>query len=169
MPADFAALYISSLNNPLATTFSAFVHEHLLITTVLLLVLYAFLSGRKSNMLPLLLALLLALLLTDLTKNFFNEPRPCATGAIQAKVPCPPEGGMPSGHSAYATIFLLASVGTSSFFFFLPISILIMLSRLYLGIHTLGDIAGGAAFGALLYEAAVIALKYEKEKIWSMK
>lgn len=169
MPADFVTAYVSSLSHPVATAFSTFVHEHLIITTLLLLFAYVVLARRKSNIRELALALLLALLLTDAAKNFFNEPRVCATGAITPKVPCPSEGGLPSGHAAYATMFLLASVGTDSFFFFLPVSVLIMLSRLYLGIHSLGDVAGGIALGAILYEISLFAISEIKKGQWAMK
>ena len=77
---------------------------------------------------------------------------------LVAKVPCPLDSSMPSGHAVVSGIFLLASVATPLFPLVLPLSLLVSFSRVYLGIHTVADIAGGLAVGAAIYALCEKAL-----------
>lgn len=88
-------------------------------------------------------------------KYAYAMPRPCFENAVLSKLGyCPQDYSFPSAHAAYAFSFAAASVGTSFFPLFLILSAIVALSRIYVGVHTLADVAGGMAVAVAAYLAA---------------
>lgn len=92
------------------------------------------------------LALAIALIAVPVLKSTMGEERPCF-GILS----CPLDNGMPSGHATVAFIFAAGSLGSPAFWFFYPAAILVSLSRVIWGAHTIMQIATGAAFGVALF------------------
>lgn len=107
---------------------------------------------KRGRYYALAVSMVLIIVLSFLLKDAYFIPRPCNDWLLDAKA-CTPQGdyGFPSGHTAFAFVFVAAALGTRIFPFFLATGIIIGLSRVYLGIHSIGDVAGGAALGVLAY------------------
>ncbi|MCX6767374.1 MAG: phosphatase PAP2 family protein [Candidatus Micrarchaeota archaeon] len=104
----------------------------------------ALLTVRKKEVL--LLALLAVYFLTPVVKDFYAVERPCADNGG-----CPNSYGFPSTHAAAAFVFVAAGIGSAIILFFLPAAVLIAYTRLYLGVHTIDQVAGGVAFAFVVY------------------
>ncbi|MDF1825014.1 MAG: phosphatase PAP2 family protein [Verrucomicrobiales bacterium] len=95
---------------------------------------------------------LIAALLMFFLKNLFQDPRPPATFAMEGYRP--ESFGLPSGHTFLAIVFwggMAGEIRTKWFTFIALVMIIgIAFSRLYLGVHDLEDILGGAIPGGLL-------------------
>ena len=122
-----------------------------------------FVTGRRKEAALLLATLLAASVLTFAVKSIVARPRPSAE-LVQILVDA--EGrSFPSGHvlrfaSFFGVVGLLSSwhlgpsVARSLIFGALALGIVaIGLSRVYLGVHWLGDVVGGYAFGAVIVMA----------------
>ncbi|MEW5955893.1 MAG: phosphatase PAP2 family protein, partial [Candidatus Micrarchaeota archaeon] len=140
---DFT-LAVAGLDNGVLTAVSLFLDGYWALCLILAFVLAMFLTKRR---LALILALLLALAFLPLARDYYGVPRPCLT----EKTNCVFEPGFPSAHATTAFIFVAASVGTPLFFLFLPIALFTAFSRVYLGVHSLEQVAGGIALGIILF------------------
>lgn len=102
-----------------------------------------------------------------------QHPRPCVEDPGLLRAPyCPEDYSFPSGHTALAFAFVGASLGTRLFPPFLILSIIIALSRIYLGVHSLSDVMAGMVIGLASYYVAaawlrrlVPTLMTEREKV----
>jgi len=146
---DIASRTIFSLSNGAATAVSAAINDPTIAFLITILAFFLFVYKKTDRTPQIFASLIIILLLIDPLKAFLLVPRPCIDFA--AKVPCPLDPSMPSGHAVVSGIFLLASVATPLFPLVLPLSLLVSLSRIYLGIHTIADVAGGLAVGAAIY------------------
>ncbi|MBI5229297.1 phosphatase PAP2 family protein [Candidatus Micrarchaeota archaeon] len=93
-----------------------------------------------------LLSLLLTLLFIPVLKDLYKIPRPCA-----GETYCPSSYGFPSIHSAVSFVFIFGALGTPLFFIILPLGALVSFSRIYLGVHSLSQVAAGATVGMVIY------------------
>lgn len=94
-------------------------------------------------------ALFLVLATGVVAKSFIAEPRPCVE--IPGRVVCPTDFGSPSAHAAVAIVLLLGAIGTTLFSPYLVLFLVICLSRVWLGVHSVDQVIAGIAFGALMY------------------
>ncbi len=139
--------FMASQNIGILTTFSLFADQYTYaVLPALIIVFYKKLGRRRVASLALCM-LLLYISVTSL-KIFFHEPRPCNE---YLKTSCPEDYSLPSGHASVAFAFAFFSVGTVAFPFYYVSAFLIALSRIYLGVHTLNDVAGGAVVGIFSY------------------
>ncbi|NUN11420.1 phosphatase PAP2 family protein [Candidatus Micrarchaeota archaeon] len=95
------------------------------------------------------LALMLIVVSVPLVKDIFAEARPCES--IPGRVDCPLDNGFPSQHTAIATTWLLAVIGSKAFKPYLLLFLAIAFSRIWLGVHSIDQVIGGVAFASLLY------------------
>jgi membrane-associated phospholipid phosphatase len=118
--------------------------------------------GSKRTGLLLAVALLSSAALNGVLKSVFGMPRPPQElHMVQAG-----GNGFPSGHAQQSTTFWssLALVRRGVWAFIAPPMILLVaLSRVYLGVHFVGDVLGGFAFGMLVSVLAVAAFK---SRLW---
>jgi undecaprenyl-diphosphatase len=125
--------------------------NHDLIFTALVLLL-ALLAARRpadsSRRAHLVAALAAAFILSMLLKPLIAEPRPCWLG-LSALVSCPTDYSMPSTHAAVAFALAFALIRRRSFPPVLLFALLVAGSRIFLGVHTLPDVAGGMAVALL--------------------
>lgn len=95
----------------------------------------------------------------EVLKRLFQLPRPC-TGLEY----CPPDFSFPSGHAAVIfsamTVAIFYSKKRRFDLMFATIALLVTLSRLFLGVHKIEDLIGGAAIGAFV---GYITYKNHKE------
>jgi undecaprenyl-diphosphatase len=72
---------------------------------------------------------------------------------------------MPSLHATVAGVFAIASLGTPAFYFLAPLALLIAASRVFLGVHSVLQVAAGLALGMLVY-LIVVQLS---DRLWKKK
>ncbi|MBE0640207.1 MAG: phosphatase PAP2 family protein [Bacteroidales bacterium] len=132
-----------------------------------------FLLARKYKINALWLLLFVALLITFsdqvsvFVKNYFERLRPCHNSELELLIhsvrgKCGGKYGFVSSHAANSfglVVFLLPFL--KSYWKYFSISLIlwaaiVSYSRIYLGVHYPGDVAGGAVLGA---SAAIIFLK----------
>jgi undecaprenyl-diphosphatase len=105
-------------------------------------------------------AALLTMFATNALKDAFDRPRPPGSGAdVTALVSVPDSAAMPSGHAstAFAAVTVIAwfhpRLRVPAFAF----AALVALSRVYLGVHWVGDVLAGAVLGAAVGLAVGVA------------
>ncbi len=115
----------------------------------------------------LLFAVAATALLVPAVKELYAEERPCAIG--EAKALC--DGyGFPSGHSAVAAAIAVGVLGSTWFFVLLPAAFFIGFTRIFLNVHSFGQVVGGIALGLMVFfiadalEKAAKGLKHLKKK-----
>ncbi len=140
------------LNDPLFGT--AFSLALILATTLLF---------SEQKRLPFLFsALVIALLLGLAFKPFLQQERPCAE--VPGKIPCPTDFSLPSLHALLAFTLAIVSLGNRSFAVYFPYSVFVAYSRVYLGVHTVSQVAAGLAmafFACVLCELVWRQLRWE--------
>ncbi len=121
---------------------------------VLIFGLWAYLSMRKdtSNRAALAaITLLLAFSLSLASKDYYRIERPCTIGGASL-IACPiGEYSFPSIHTAVAFALALPFIGTVAFLPLLALAFITAFGRIYLGLHTPYDIAGGIALAVLCF------------------
>ncbi len=118
----------------------------ILFTALLILVLtYIF---KEQKLLPFLVAAVaIALLLGVSFKLFLQEERPCVE--TPGKIPCPLDFSLPSLHSLLTFTIAIVAIGNRSFAFYLIYALFTAFSRVYLGVHTITEVAAGLALAFL--------------------
>jgi undecaprenyl-diphosphatase len=142
--------FIANQRIELFTILSVYVDYYLYFILPLSLLLFYKKVGKK-RMLSLLIGLMLVYISVSSIKNIYKQPRPCDE---YTKVWCPSDYSFPSGHSAVAFAFAFFSLGTGAFPFYYASAFIVVLSRIYLGVHTLNDVVGGAVVGIFMYHVA---------------
>jgi membrane-associated phospholipid phosphatase len=126
------------------------------------LVLAASWHYKEQKQLPFLAcALILAFLLGLFFKPFLGEIRPCVY--VPGKIPCPLDNSLPSLHALLAFTLAIVSLGNRSFPIYLLYSLFIAFSRVYLGVHTISEVAAGlslAFFACVLAELSFRTMKW---------
>lgn len=109
------------------------------------------------------LSFLLGLGMNQLVLLFFHRIRPYDAAVSHLLVPPSSDWSFPSDHAtatmAIAATFLLHRMPRAGLFF-LAASLLVMFSRVYVGIHYVGDVLGGAVTGVAA--AAVVWAAYRE-------
>ncbi|WP_157953350.1 phosphatase PAP2 family protein [Streptomyces sp. MH60] len=102
--------------------------------------------------------------LSEITKVWLHEERPCrAIPDVRTIAECPASGdwAFPSNHSviaaASAATFLITWRLVAAFA--LPLAVLVALSRVYVGVHYLHDVAAGALLGVLLAPLLLLIMR----------
>lgn len=137
---DFISTYIASLNYPWLTWLSGLIANDYLFS-VFIVILFIFSVKYMKKWRELTVTVIITLILFTSLKYAVQEPRPCIQ--LNAKLSCPSSYSFPSGHSSIINAFLFPSIYDSSVFVFAPLSVFVMFSRVYLGVHTFYDIVGG--------------------------
>ena len=93
-------------------------------------------------------------------KRFVARPRPPIADPSQPKqIPLPFSKSFPSSHASMAVVgtFTVGTLYPAAVPALVALTLVLCLSRVYLGVHYLGDVLGGLAFG-LLFGAAWVLL-----------
>jgi len=126
-----------ALNDPLfAVPFSL---------ALILLLSYIF---KEWRLLPFMVAAVaIALLLGVSFKAFLQEERPCVE--TPGKIPCPLDFSLPSIHALLTFTLAIVAVGNRSFPYYLIYALFTAFSRVYIGVHTITQVAAGLALAFL--------------------
>ena len=152
---DALTSWIANLDIPLLTQVaSALNNEALIMLVTFLFVLLA--ERRPEKLKKILLAIALAVLLITVAKYAIKTERPC--DSLHSKTECPWSYAFPSGHTLVVFTVALAFLNKPVFPFFLIYAIFVAFTRIYLGVHSFEDIAGGVALSPLVYFTA--------DKLW---
>ncbi|MFH1448418.1 MAG: phosphatase PAP2 family protein [Candidatus Micrarchaeota archaeon] len=145
--------YVAGLESYPFTLLAVFFHEYAYSLVAILSLLTVPYFRKRGRYYALAVSMVLVIVLALFLKSVFAVPRPCNEWLDTTKVICPPpeDYGLPSGHTAFAFVFVAASLGTAVFPLYLIIGIVVGLSRIYLGVHSVADVAGGVALGVIVY------------------
>jgi membrane-associated phospholipid phosphatase len=103
---------------------------------------------KEQKLLPFMVtAVTIALLLGVSFKTFLQEERPCAI--TPGKIPCPLDFSLPSLHSLLTFTIAIVAIGNRSFPYYLIYALFTAFSRVYLGVHTIAEVAAGLALAFL--------------------
>ena len=91
--------------------------------------------------------LVAAILLVIILKPLLAELRPCSM-----YFECEPGYGFPSGHATLIAAIAFSQIKRKRFLPLFLLTLLIAYSRVYLGVHTVGQVLGGIAISAFLIE-----------------
>ena len=97
---------------------------------------------------PLIISLGLYLILTNSLKSIFSRPRPFVELENELVQTVNPYRSFPSGHAA--AMFTLLPFLSFIKITWITLSIIVMLSRVYLGVHYLSDVIFGMLLGLLI-------------------
>jgi undecaprenyl-diphosphatase len=120
--------------------------------------------GRRHVLIAAGLAFLLGLALNQMVLLEFDRVRPYVDGVTSLIVAPSADPSFPSDHAtaafAIAATFMLGRMRGQAFWFFLA-AFVVALSRVFVGIHYIGDILGGAATGAIA--AMIVSASYRRD------
>lgn len=129
-----------------------------------LLVIVVSLFFREQRKIPYIFtAVVLALLLGVAFKSFLQEERACVE--TPGKIPCPLDFALPSIHALLAFTLVVLAVGNRSFAVYLIFALFTTFSRVYLGVHTISEVAAGLAMAFLACVMNEIIWKKMKREI----
>jgi undecaprenyl-diphosphatase len=103
-----------------------------------------------------------------LLKVYFARPRPCITlPDVHLLAGCTHSGSFPSSHAAnsFAIASVLGFYDKNFWYVGIPAAVLVMVSRLYLGVHYPSDVAFGAVIGVPIGYAAVRLSRLRKTTV----
>ena len=109
-------------------------------------------------------------IINSLLKDIFQDPRPDFSLNIDPWLQTETSFGFPSGHTQIAVVIWLYIALVAKNSIIRTVSILFLLgvplSRIYLGVHDIGDVLGGMIFGLItLYLASIVYKNIEIGKI----
>lgn len=105
------------------------------------------------------LASLAALGLQQALKRTCGRTRPCRVeGGPPQRVAFPDPGSFPSGHTLHAVLSAstVAALAAPLLVVYLPLAVLVAVSRVALGVHYTSDVIAGAALGLLIAQLVVV-------------
>lgn len=107
-----------------------------------------------ATVLQMLVAAAVGLPLYAALKRWMARPRPCAQvgSGLRALVPALDRYSFPSGHTLHAVAFTVVVLGHYPWlaWILVPLTALVALSRVALGLHYPSDVVAGATLGSLL-------------------
>lgn len=129
----------------------------------LLVIAVSFIFREQRKIPYILAAVAVALLLGIAFKSFLQEPRPCME--TPGKISCPLDFALPSIHALLAFTLVIIAVGNRSFAVYLIFALFIAFSRVYLGVHTISEVAAGLAMAFFACVLNEILWKWRKWEI----
>ena len=140
----FFTSYRTSILNSIAI-FIDLVSWYVLFSVILLVMI---LSKNYNKILPLILSLFLYLVLTNGLKIIVSRERPFVDLKNELVQNLNPNRSFPSGHAT--AMFTLVNFMGKMKYFWVFLGVIVMLSRVYLGVHYLSDVIAGALLGLLI-------------------
>ena len=125
---------------------------------------FPLLKALLKELLPLLITPIILFLIIMPLKDAFDIERICVEGI--SKIECPDSYSFPSYHAAVTAFLLPALLNTQFFILYFIFYLVVSFSRIYLGVHTLSDIAGGTIIGVSIYSIieTYVTKEYKKFK-----
>ena len=131
---------------------------------LILLLCFGYLALGSKRFFHAAMLLMAAGLLNSWLKDFGQDPRPAATYALDGRVG--DSYGWPSGHTQIAVVlwgYLACSLKKKWAFAVAGLFICLQgFSRIYLGVHDPGDVAGGLFFGVACLAAYIAVERHQK-------
>lgn len=144
-------------------TIMVFVTDYLVYLSILL-IFFLGLRGKikeKKAFLLILISMPIAVLLIKFIHFFINEPRPFVTFNFQPLADNNPDASFPSRHATIMAVigFALTFLKSRWALLFLPLMIIVAISRIYVGVHYPLDVLGGFITGII---SLTLALQIKK-------
>jgi undecaprenyl-diphosphatase len=154
-------LKINSCHSPFFDKIMWLVSGQIIWIPFFLLIIFLFIKQERKKSILAIIFLIIAIIIADslsvhLFKNVFHRLRPCHNASIKnfvhiVKNHCGGKYGFVSSHSSnFMTIAVFSSYLIRKRWYIIlsfSITLLVMYSRIYLGVHYPGDVVGGAILG----------------------
>ena len=134
---DSISRFIAVLDYEWLTVLALLIHNSVLF--LIMIAVLAFWESEPQRRNKILMALLVVLILSVAIKEVLQFPRPCEE--IVGKIACPLGNSFPSVHAALAFTLAVAFLNKPSYWYNLAFALIVAFTRIYLGVHLLGDIA----------------------------
>lgn len=145
---DLITRFINGLNDPLLTGLAQLIDNDFFYGGMLIGLLLG-LERDNDKRGKVILALVMALLVSLALKEAFHTNRPC--DELLAKIPCPDGYAFPSIHTILAFTLAAAFLYRPNYGVYLLFALMVAASRIYLGVHTLEDVAASLALAVIVY------------------
>lgn len=114
---------------------------------IVLVILVLLGEKRNSKRAKIAIAIFIALIIGFALKEMYKVPRPCITEP--GGVTCPNDYSFPSLHAIGAFALMIPFINKEKFAYYLLFALLTAFTRIYLGVHTIEDIAAGLVVASI--------------------
>jgi undecaprenyl-diphosphatase len=151
------ALFFNNLRNKTVDIIIYFFGSELFVILLAVLITFVFIWHKKKDVIKFWLSIGSAFVLSHLLKILFHRPRPYMVYGFEPAVQTLTQNAFPSSHAmvVFAILPFLFKNYPKKRFLWVVLAVVILVMRIYAGVHFLSDIIFGAVVGYFIGEAVI--------------